>query len=289
MHEEHLNRTALSVRRAPTRIVAVDIERPMQQCRDAIKQHRRAQSAELAGVVSLIFVVFLVFALQSQTASADFNARSTSLVARQDDQKRIASAAEDNIKVLAAKAPSQLPPSENGKREVASEMLGDIGRRAWAVDADQFLYLYDQRKAAIDQVKKYEEEIAKLGPPAAISDKELYGAGALLIVFISVFVGLYRTHLREINRNEVFLFALLRIQAAASAGDAAIDPDVKACLLKDPFEVPREPSILRREKNIESPLPGHPTSDLSAMLVNKLLDQVELIVKPKDKADNIHS
>jgi hypothetical protein len=151
------------------------------------------------------------------------------------------------------------------------------------------MYLYEQRKAALDQAKRYEEEVDQLGSPTPISDKEIYGAGALLIVFVSVFVGLYRTHLREIIRNEAFLFALLRIKAAAPGGNEAIDPEVKACLLKDPFEVPREPSILRREKKIESPLPGHPTSDLSALLLNKVLDQVELVMKPKDKADTSHS
>jgi hypothetical protein len=48
------------------------------------------------------------------------------------------------------------------------------------------------------------------------------------------------------------------------------------------FDLPPEPTFLNKKAKVESPLPGHPTSDLMTGIVNKILEKFEVEVKPKE-------
>jgi hypothetical protein len=117
-----------------------------------------------------------------------------------------------------------------------------------------------------------------------ISDSMLYGAGALFVVLFGILTGLYRVHIREITKNEQYRLGFMRIRIAANnASTTGFDGEVRTTLTKGAFDSPIEESLLARRWKVESPLPGHPSSDLASSILNRLLEEVEVILQPKGK------
>lgn len=108
-------------------------------------------------------------------------------------------------------------------------------------------------------------------------EKILYILVALFVVIFGVMMAIYRFHLSEISRSEQYRFGLLRIRISANNFEKeGFKSEVRESLTKDAFNF-----STGRGKNIDSPLPGHPTSDLGALLTNKLIDAIDVKVSPK--------
>ena len=83
----------------------------------------------------------------------------------------------------------------------------------------------------------------------------------------------YRYHLKEISKIEKYYFGFLRIRIAGNNSETGNDDLVKSSLTYDAFSNPTS------NKKVESPIQGHPASDLYANIINKLLDKFELKTK----------
>jgi hypothetical protein len=104
----------------------------------------------------------------------------------------------------------------------------------------------------------------------------LYG---LFVLVFSVTISLYRYCLKQISKIEHFYFGLLRIRIAGSNSKTGYDDYVKESLTKEAFSFEGQTGIVSRSKQIESPIQGHPISDITTSIINKLLEGYEL--KPK--------
>lgn len=107
---------------------------------------------------------------------------------------------------------------------------------------------------------------------------------ALFIIVFGILISIYRFHLVEIARNEHTKMGFWRIRIAARNTDLGFQSEVRQTLTKDAFSFDR---TLRPEKgkNIESPVPGHPGSDLATAFLNKILENVHIDFTKKDKTD----
>jgi hypothetical protein len=92
---------------------------------------------------------------------------------------------------------------------------------------------------------------------------------AFSVVAFGVLMALHRYHLTEISKYEHYKLAFARLNIARSYSENSIDHIVSS-LTTDAFNFKGGSS-----NTVQSPLPGHPTSDLSALLVSKLLDNAK--------------
>lgn len=92
---------------------------------------------------------------------------------------------------------------------------------------------------------------------------------AFSVVAFGVLMALHRYHLTEISKYEHYKLAFARLNIARSYSENAVDHIVSS-LTDGAFDFKSS-----SKSSVQSPLPGHPTSDLSALLVSKLLDNAK--------------
>ncbi|PWW07853.1 MULTISPECIES: hypothetical protein [Pseudidiomarina] len=109
-----------------------------------------------------------------------------------------------------------------------------------------------------------------VGPDAASTSSTLT-LSAFCVVAFGVLMALHRYHLTEISKYEHYKLAFARLNIAQSFDERAIDQIISS-LTVDAFNVKSGAS---NNGSVQSPLPGYPTSDLSALLVGKLLDNAK--------------
>ena len=75
----------------------------------------------------------------------------------------------------------------------------------------------------------------------------------------------------------------MRIRVAARNSEPAFQSEVRVALTENAFSTSEAPtqSFLSRSKKIENPLPGHPATDLTAQVLGKIVEQIEISLKPK--------
>lgn len=113
-----------------------------------------------------------------------------------------------------------------------------------------------------------------------IPDTIMYGLFAIFVVVFGVLMAVYRFHLNEIARAEHYKIGFMRIRVAANNYETSgFQSDVRDSLTEDAFTYTPSSVFSSKDKKVDNPLPGHPTSDLSVVLLNKLLDRME--IKPK--------
>lgn len=109
----------------------------------------------------------------------------------------------------------------------------------------------------------------------------------LLFVFVGlsvmnfgVFMALHRHHLNEVSKARHFKLGFQRVQIAAeNYSHDGYQTEVRQSLVEGAFSYNQVSSL--GSKKVESPMPGHPTSDISTLFLNKMLEAVE--VKPVAK------
>jgi hypothetical protein len=178
-----------------------------------------------------------------------------------------------------------VPVGEMGKRDPSIEaplLKGALEQALVQVKTSVASRLEDE-KLAKAVYEKLKTDFQRKSPPV-FTDTMLYGTGVLFVVIIGVFTGLYRFHLREVTKNEQYKLGLLRIRVAAnSASLPGFDGEVRTALTSGAFDLPREPATFLARGRIESPVPGHPSSDIATLLLNRLLEEVEVVLQPKPR------
>lgn len=111
----------------------------------------------------------------------------------------------------------------------------------------------------------------------SLPESLLYALAGLFVVVFGVLMAVYRFHLNEVARAAHYKIGFMRIRVAASNHDKeGFHSEVRQSLTDKAFDFSPSSVIGGKGKQVESPLPGHPSSDLSAMLLNKLLEGVEV-------------
>lgn len=149
------------------------------------------------------------------------------------------------------------------------------------INDERILKEIEKARAELNKVK---EEYRSHAPAPLISQELMLGVVAMSVLVISVFTAFYRFHQREMTKNEHYKLGFLRIQIAASNNEReGFKDEVRTALTLNAFTIPSEGLFDRKDKKISSPIPGHPTSELATGMVNKLLEQVEVVLQPKGK------
>ena len=106
------------------------------------------------------------------------------------------------------------------------------------------------------------------------SDYNNYILYGIFIILFSVLTSFYRFFLKEITKQEHYLIGFHRIRIAGNNSTTKYDDEVKIALTNNAFNYGNSTSN-SKEKNFESPIPGHPTSDITTTLLNKIMDKLE--------------
>ncbi len=110
----------------------------------------------------------------------------------------------------------------------------------------------------------------------------LFLVGFTALIFF-IFAGTYRFHLNEISKAEHYKIGFLRIKASLEeSSKGAVPPEVLLALTQDTFKFNSSTPTFLQGKRVESPVPGHPGSDMTALIINRLFDQLEAS-RDKDK------
>jgi len=142
---------------------------------------------------------------------------------------------------------------------VAKKTKGDIDSESMSVD--DFLTKFRSQLLA---VVNRQQALGTQNQPLL-----LVGAGVFSLVF-GLLMAVYRHHLTEISKLQHYKTAFTRIRVAQDGADSTpMAGIVQAALVDRAFDYRSG-----KEKQIESPAPGHPVSDASTILVNKLLEEL---------------
>ena len=146
--------------------------------------------------------------------------------------------------------------------------------RNMLITNSQFKRIYERESeldSIISTLKKHQEGDNSL-------NFIIYG---FFIIIFGVVISFYRFHLKEIAKYENFLLGFQRIRIAGNNSLNGYETEVRQALTQDAFVM--ETKSVTTKKTIESPIPGHPTSDLSVFLLNKIMDAIEVSAKKVDK------
>lgn len=102
---------------------------------------------------------------------------------------------------------------------------------------------------------------------------------AFAVVAFGVLMALHRFHLNEISKYEHYKLAFVRLSIATGYESQATDLIISS-LITDAFSLS---SGSTKSSPVQSPLPGHLGSDLSAILLGRLLDNAKGSQKPANK------
>lgn len=107
--------------------------------------------------------------------------------------------------------------------------------------------------------------------------------GSFVTVF-AVLMATHRFHLSESSRMNHIRLGFMRIRVAGRNTEPAWQSEVRHALTTGAFptaDASTGISFGKGKSRIESPLPGHPGSDLSTQILNKVLEKLEISLKPR--------
>lgn len=183
---------------------------------------------------------------------------------------------------------------EDHKKEGRRVQLYAFILGAFILAAGYSVYLFQEYRvqASQDYLNKIVTELSSSSKSSDVinaikeigSFKTATSNSSLIFVFVGVFLAvfgvlmaIYRFHLTEISRAQQHKLGLQRIRIAANNSDKeGFGSEVREALTANAFVFSSG-----KGKNIESPLPGHPTSDFATLFMNKLLDSIQVDVKKK--------
>ncbi len=115
---------------------------------------------------------------------------------------------------------------------------------------------------------------------------ELIFYGISILVF-GVLTSFYRYFLKEISKYEHYLFGMHRIRIAANNYEGGFADEVRTALTFNAFSNTTDNvgGLFKNKSKVQSPIPGHPTSDATTFLLNKIVDSLEIVIKPKGAGD----
>jgi hypothetical protein len=271
------------------------IDEAIEACTQNIRHHRWNSMIVLSGVLGILGLLFW-FAIQYSGIEAQALADSRiqklyeikSLDTRiQDERRQISEERRRSFqreylaslnKEFAALSSDQ-PNKE--KEDKIKAQIADAEKRVKREDED-----LDRRASGVDkkelELKDLQAQFQKEKPLGVLSPNILLGMVATIALIVGVFTSLYRFHLREITKNEQYKIGFLRVRIAANNNDRlGFQTEVRKALADGAFDF--LDGAFSRTRKIESPLPGHPTSDIVTNIVNRIFEEIELALKSKRK------
>jgi hypothetical protein len=142
--------------------------------------------------------------------------------------------------------------------------------------------LENEKKGIMNQKDSVYNELQVLpsrleGSLIKLDGATIYIFYGIFILVFGVFTSLNRFHLKQASKYEHYMIAFQRVRIAGNNPD--FSDNVRASLLIDAFTYETRSS----SKRIESPIPGHPTSDVGTALLNKIMDSLDVVLKPKSE------
>lgn len=120
-----------------------------------------------------------------------------------------------------------------------------------------------------------------------LSDTFAYLLFGSFVTVFAVLMATHRFHLSESSRMNHIRLGFMRVRVAGRNTKLAWQSEVRQALTAGAFPTADAPSGLNLTKakpQVESPLPGHPVSDLSTQILNKVLERLEVSVKARGDA-----
>lgn len=255
---------------------ANSLDAAIEECSQNIRRNLRASLWEAVVTVVLLSLVGY-FALSIARLQGEEN-----------DQKRKALRTEvsditEEVQNLSARLVSAEAELKAATAEATDPKPESSGQQLLRFVKSKVARATEDLKAANEQRDKAIENLGKHKSPPLLTDPVLYGVAALFVVLVGLLVGLYRQHVREVTRNEQMRVGFHRIRIAANnAHLPGFGSEVRVSLTQGAFEANRDEGA-SKSKRVDSPLPGHPGSDFSSAIVNRLFEQVDIVLKPKPK------
>lgn len=250
------------------------IDEAIADCVRNISFHTRSSLMEILAAFVLISLVLFMMLQLARLQGTENDNKHTELLAK---LKELQDYADSEAKEYQAslKYVTFLQNKKNPKAEDTKDL------QHWKDNvAEQLKNVQSARTAVASGTK----ELADYRGKPIVSDTMLYGVGAFLVVILGIIASTYRIHLREISKNEQYKLAFLRIRIAANnATTPGFDGEVRTALTRNPFDVYPEDLSFSRRRKMESPIPGHPTTELATSILNRILDEVEIVFQPKKK------
>ncbi|WP_250461007.1 hypothetical protein [Microbulbifer litoralis] len=116
-----------------------------------------------------------------------------------------------------------------------------------------------------------------------IPDAFLYVFLAIYTLTFSILMAIYRLHINEKSKIEHFVVGFMRIRVAGSNNTPGYQSEVRESLTDGAFQFPEKST---KKDKIESPIPGHPGSDFSTAILNKIINSVDIKLSKKGDTDS---
>jgi glucan phosphoethanolaminetransferase (alkaline phosphatase superfamily) len=111
-----------------------------------------------------------------------------------------------------------------------------------------------------------------------IPDAALYVFLAIYVLTFGVLMSIYRLHVGEASRLQHYKVGFMRIRVAGSNTSPGYQSEVRTALTKHAFDFSSKSD---KKEDIESPIPGHPGSDLATAVANKVFKGIEVVKKSR--------
>jgi hypothetical protein len=260
------------------------IDYAIQRCEATVKAHRKVANGNLyftAGLI-VLFVAALFAVSTMNTRNLDTVGRYASGIdtVRVYVERATQSMAYENAVYQTSFSDSirrlQIHPFSSsgiGVYDNANLILRDANEHYLAV-SETIARLRQSTELIKDEGSQFDKAFIPL-------DKTiLYIIYGVLIFLIGLQTSFYRFQLKEISKYEHFLFAFSRLRIAGNNYQEGFADVVRESLAKDAFVVLQEKPISKKQR-VESPIPGHPGSDILTLLLNKIFENVEIKATPK--------
>lgn len=168
---------------------------------------------------------------------------------------------------------------QNVKNLYGYNLLDSLNPKQDTLDQIKTLVLL-QRDLTINSMNKLKETLNSKSS-YGFDDFILYG---IFILIFSIVTSFYRFHQKEVSKYEHYLIGFHRIGIAANNSPKKFEDQVRTALTREAFTYETSKGLFSKEKKIESPIPGHPTSDLATIMINRIFDAIE-IKERKTKKD----
>ena len=256
------------------------IDSAIENCRDKIKEHKKQANYFLTTLILMIMIFTVLFALifmKSDFESVKIDTLERSAINNLNSIKR-------NYETKDA-----IYKNQNKTNELIN-LINDTYETKNIDSLFKFIKSHDKvmtdfRKELLDINYKIDTSLTTTRNLAREIREENYPDNkieintfyyliyGLFILIFGVVTSFYRYHLKEISKIEKYYFGFLRIRIAGNNSKTGYDDLVKSSLSYDAFSNPTT------DKKVESPIPGHPTFEIYANIINRLLDKLELKTK----------
>lgn len=112
----------------------------------------------------------------------------------------------------------------------------------------------------------------------SIPDAVLYVSLSIYVLTFGVLMAIYRLHIGEASRLQHYKVGFMRVRVAGSNPSPGYQSEVRAALTMGAFDFL---ASAEKKGKIESPVLGHPGSDLAAAVASKVLEGFDSVRKER--------